>query len=103
MLSKRLFLMAALTALSASPYARSERLSGTSYQTGGGYAPASGADVVARLIANKLSESLKQNVFVENKPGAGGVIAAQEFVRGARGRLHAAACGYAAVDHQLRG
>jgi hypothetical protein len=46
-----------------------------------GYAPASGADVVARLIANELSTALKQAVVVENKPGAGGIIAAQEFVR----------------------
>lgn len=46
-----------------------------------GYAPASGADVVARLIANRLTDSLKQPFVVENKPGAGGAIAAQEFVR----------------------
>ena len=46
-----------------------------------GYAPASGADVVARLISTKLADSLKQSVVVENKAGAGGVIAAQEFVR----------------------
>lgn len=46
-----------------------------------GYAPASGADVVARLIANRLQESLKQTVVVENRPGAGGVPAALEFTR----------------------
>ena len=47
----------------------------------GGYGAASGADVVARVIASKLSETLKQSVIVENKAGAGGLIAAQEFVR----------------------
>lgn len=46
-----------------------------------GYGAASGADVVARVIASKLSETLKQSVIVENKAGAGGLIAAQEFVR----------------------
>lgn len=46
-----------------------------------GYAPASGADVVARLIASKLADSLKQPFVVENKPGAGGAIATQELVR----------------------
>ncbi len=48
-----------------------------------GYAPASGADVTARFIAERLQESLKQAVVVENKAGAGGLIAAQELVRAA--------------------
>ena len=82
MLSKRLFLIAALTVLSVSPLSRAQNAYPTRpIKLVAGYAPASGADVVARLIANKLSESLKQSVFVENKPGAGGIIAAQEFVR----------------------
>jgi tripartite-type tricarboxylate transporter receptor subunit TctC len=34
-------------------------------------------DNLARYIANELSKELKQSVFVENKPGAGGNIAAQ--------------------------
>lgn len=46
-----------------------------------GYSGGSGADFVARVIANGLSASLKQGVVVENKPGAGGVIAAQEVAR----------------------
>ncbi len=46
-----------------------------------GYGPASGADVVARLIGTKLAETLGQGFVVENKPGAGGVIATQDFVR----------------------
>lgn len=46
-----------------------------------GYAPASGADVVARLLANQLQQSFKAGVIVENKPGAGGVLAAQEVMR----------------------
>ena len=38
------------------------------------FAPAGPTDVMARLIAQKLSENLKQQFFVENHAGAGGNI-----------------------------
>ena len=38
------------------------------------FAAAGPTDVMARLIAQKLSESLKQQFYVENHPGAGGNI-----------------------------
>jgi tripartite-type tricarboxylate transporter receptor subunit TctC len=38
-------------------------------------------DVMARLIAQKLSESLKQQFYVENKPGAGGNIGMTQAAR----------------------
>jgi len=40
-------------------------------------------DVMARMIANKLSAMLGQSVIVENKPGAGNVIGAQAAARAA--------------------
>jgi tripartite-type tricarboxylate transporter receptor subunit TctC len=39
-----------------------------------------GTDTIARVIAGKMGESLGQQVIVENKPGAQGIIAS-EFVR----------------------
>src|SRR6201995_6124210 len=44
--------------------------------------PAGGpTDVIARIVAQKLSESLGQNFYVENLPGAGSNIASGQVAR----------------------
>ena len=43
----------------------------------------SATDLAARVMANALTTSLGQSIVVENKPGAGGSIAAMEVVRSA--------------------
>jgi tripartite-type tricarboxylate transporter receptor subunit TctC len=45
-----------------------------------GFAAGGGNDLMARLVGQKMSEYLGQNVVIENKPGAGGRIAV-EFVK----------------------
>jgi tripartite-type tricarboxylate transporter receptor subunit TctC len=42
-----------------------------------GFAAGGGIDVVARLFAQRLTDSLGQSFIVENRPGAGGTIATE--------------------------
>ena len=47
------------------------------------FAPGGGSDFIGRFIAQKLSATLGNQVIVENKPGAGGVIGIEQGVRSA--------------------
>ncbi len=47
------------------------------------FTPGTGIDMVARQIAAPLAERLKRPFFVDNKPGASGIIGTQEVVRAA--------------------
>ncbi len=39
------------------------------------------ADLTARTVAQKMAEGLGQSVMIENKPGAGGIVAAETVVK----------------------
>lgn len=48
-----------------------------------GFAAGGGTDVAARILAQKLTETLGQSVMVENRPGASGMIAAEALAKSA--------------------
>jgi tripartite-type tricarboxylate transporter receptor subunit TctC len=48
-----------------------------------GFTPGGGPDITARYVAQKLTEAWKQQVIVDNRPGAGGTIAANMVARAA--------------------
>ena len=47
------------------------------------FTPGGGTDILARIVAQKISESLGQQVIVDNKPGGNTLLATQELVRSA--------------------
>lgn len=47
------------------------------------YAPGGATDLTARLVGQKMQEAMKQNVLVDNRPGAGGVIGADVVAKAA--------------------
>ena len=44
-----------------------------------GFPPGTGNDNLARMYGEALSEAIGVSTVIENKPGAGGLIAAQAF------------------------
>ena len=46
-----------------------------------GFASGGAADVMARIIAKGLGTQLGQQVMMDNKPGAEGIIASQELIK----------------------
>lgn len=48
-----------------------------------GFPPGQATDLVARIMAKKLGDVLQQSVFVENKPGASGIIGTEQVMKAA--------------------
>jgi tripartite-type tricarboxylate transporter receptor subunit TctC len=78
----------ALAALCLSFFARVPALAQTEYPNRPirivvGFTPGGGNDIIARIFGQKLSESLGQPVIIENKPGAGAILATEYVARSA--------------------
>ena len=66
-----LLALAGITALAAAP-SLAQTYPNKPMRLITGYAPGGTSDILARLVAQELSKSLGETMFVENKPGAGG-------------------------------
>lgn len=78
----RLLLAAALLSLSV-PFAKAQSYPSKPIHFIVGFAPGGSADVMARLLGSKLSETMGQPVITENKPGAAGTLGAGFVARSA--------------------
>jgi tripartite-type tricarboxylate transporter receptor subunit TctC len=74
-------LAASTAALAFSPVARAQIYPSRPVRLIAGYPPGGGADIVARLIGQWLSERLGQPFVIENRPGANTNIATEAVVR----------------------
>ena len=69
--------MAALAMVAAAGVAVAQNYPVKSIRFLVGYAPGGGTDIMARVVAAKLTESLGQQVIVDNRPGANANLAAE--------------------------
>src|SRR4051794_1527843 len=47
------------------------------------YAPGGGTDAMARVLAQKLGDALARQVYVENRPGGGGIVGTETVAKAA--------------------
>jgi tripartite-type tricarboxylate transporter receptor subunit TctC len=68
------------------------------------FTPGGSQDVIARLVAQKMGDTLKQQLIIENRAGAGGQIAAEAVAKSAPDgyTLFLASAGAMAIEPALR-
>src|SRR5215467_6065830 len=75
-------LVAGAAALRAvSPVARAQAYPSRPVRLVVNLAPGGGLDFMSRLVGEYLSRSLGQQIVIENKPGAGGMLAVETVVK----------------------
>ena len=100
----RLVAVAGLSAiLAASAATGSRRISGPIRSFVVPYTPGGTVDLLARALGPRLTAVFKQEIVVDNRPGAGGSAGAEYVRQGRARRLHAVAVDQLAADQQSGG
>lgn len=76
-------LMLTLAAGASAPHALAAPLSSRPIRLVVPFGAGGVADLVARSVAQKMSESMGQSIVIDNKPGAGGVVASDTVAKAA--------------------
>ena len=102
-MNERIWTFAAL-ALTAASVAAAQQFPQQTIRFVVPYGSGGAPDVMARLLAQKLPESMGQQVVVDNRPGASGIIAAEVVMKApADGyTLFVADTGHVAINPALR-
>jgi tripartite-type tricarboxylate transporter receptor subunit TctC len=80
---RRLILAALLAVLASAGHAQAQSYPTRPVTLVLGFSPGGPSDVMARIFGKKLEQVLGQAVVIENRPGAGGNIAAEHVARAA--------------------
>lgn len=76
-------LLVLFAALAAIGFARADPYPSKPVRLIVGFAPGGASDLLGRLVAQKLSESLRQPVIVDNRPSAGGIVGSDVVAKAA--------------------
>src|SRR5476649_858646 len=80
---QRILTVAALAAVFAAPTAEAQTYPSKPIHVIVAFTPGSATDVIARAVAQAMSERIGQPVMIENRPGAGGTIGANLVAKAA--------------------
>ena len=81
MINRRHFLAAGTTSALLPGMARTQSFPTKPIRIVVPFGPGGIADLTARAVANKLGEGLHQGVIIDNKPGAGGIVAGEAVAK----------------------